>query len=473
MTCYLWVTKGLLERFSLLLLILFLASHVQGREDKSAVANNEVIAFLNVNVVPMDEERILQEQTVVVINGIITKITPVNDVTVPPDATRIDGSGKYLMPGFAEMHAHLPGPGYSKELTENILFLYVANGVTLLRGMQGHPQQLDLREKIKNGEMIGPRLFISSPPLSGRNTNTPQIAEAKVRESKAAGYDHLKIHENLSLEVYDTIVRTAHELQIPFAGHVSNYVGLHRALQSGQHTVDHLDNYIEALVENRKLTRKPVTLTPAELVAEVDESKIPEIVAKTVKASTAVVPTMALWELFFGNATRSQLQQSTLGLEYLPNDMVNDWVKRVSDSENSSVNKKIIKLRRKLLKALSDGGATILFGTDSPQLFSVPGFSIHKEMQIMVESGMTPYQVLTSGTSDVGKFYDGKNEFGQVAVGMSADLILIDGNPIIDISNVGKRSGVMLNGRWFEEKEIQKRLKKIANSYKKNYDQNE
>jgi len=471
MTGYPWIIKGLLKRFSLLFLTLLLSAQAQGREDGGVVANNKVVVFLNVNVVPMDQERVIPDQTVVIKNGIITEIASVSDTTVPAGVTRIDGSGKYLMPGFTEMHGHLPGPRDSPELTENILFLYVANGVTLLRGMQGHPQQLELRKKIQRGDLIGPRLLVSSPPLSGRNTKTPQIAETKVRESKAAGYDHLKIHENLSLEVYDTIVRTAHELQIPFAGHVSNFVGLRHALHSGQQTIDHLDNYIEALVENRELVRKPVILTPAELVAEVNESKITDIVVETVKAGTAVVPTMALWEHFFGNATGSELQQSTLGLAYLPNDIVNDWAKRIddlqADSGYSSANKKIIKLRRKILKALSNGGATILFGTDSPQLFSVPGFSIHKEMRIMVESGMSSYQVLSSGTSDVAKFYGAENESGQVAVGMRADLILVDDNPLHDIGNVAKRSGVMLNGRWFNKKDIQHRLEKIANPYRR------
>ena len=272
-------------------------------ETGNAKDNNEVIVFLNVNVVPMDRERVLPSQTVVVEKGIITAVTSSTGTTFPADALRIEGSGKYLMPGIAEMHGHLPGPGYSRESTENTLFLYVANGITLLRGMQGHPQQLELKRKIQRGELIGPRLLVSSPPLSGRNTKSPEMAESKVREAKSKGYDHLKIHEGLSLDVYDTIARTAQQLGIPFAGHVSNYVGLRHALNSGQHTVDHLDNYVEALIENSESTVSQATITSAELVADVNESLIPAIVNETVKAGTAVVPTMALWEHFLGNVS--------------------------------------------------------------------------------------------------------------------------------------------------------------------------
>ena len=451
----------------LILLTLIYGNYVQGTEDDIALDDSNIIVFLNVNVLPMDKERVIPEQTVVVENGMITGIASVSDVTIPKAATRIDGTGKFLIPGIAEMHGHLPGPGYSREATENTLFLYVANGVTLLRGMQGHPQQLELKRKIQRGELIGPRLLVSSPPLSGRNTKSPEMAESKVREAKSKGYDHLKIHEGLSLDVYDTIARTAQQLGIPFAGHVSNYVGLRHALNSGQHTVDHLDNYVEALIENSESTVSQATITSTDLVADVNESLIPAIVNETVKAGTAVVPTMALWEHFLGNVSGLALQQSTLGLAYMPQSTVSDWSRRIGNSSYSPANEKIMVLRRQILHALSQGGATILFGTDSPQLFSVPGFSIHKEMRIMVESGMTPYQVLASATSAVAKFYAAENEFGQVAVGMRADLVLIDGNPIVDIGNVAKISGVMLFGRWFAQKNIQKRLENIASSYEK------
>lgn len=207
----------------------------------------QTVAFVDVNVVPMDRDDVVPNQTVVVREGRLTEVGPAAQVRVPAGATTVDGRGKYLMPGLAEMHGHLPNPNAGPELTETVLFLYVANGVTTVRGMLGYPASLELRDRIARGEVLGPRLWVAGPALSGNAATTPEVGRRMVEEQQAAGYDHLKIQEGLSREAYDTIVATAKRLGMRFAGHVPNAVGVYHVLASGQASIDHLDNYVETV----------------------------------------------------------------------------------------------------------------------------------------------------------------------------------------------------------------------------------
>jgi cytosine/adenosine deaminase-related metal-dependent hydrolase len=427
-----------------------------------------VTAFVGVNVVPMESDRVVENQTVLVENGHIAAFGLVDDVEVPEGATRIDGAGKYLMPGLAEMHGHLPNPDLPEAVTENVLFLYVASGVTTVRGMQGHPSQIALRARIDRGELLGPRLVLGSPSMSGDSVTTVEDAKRLVREYKDAGFDLLKVHENLSPEVYDAIATTAMGTGIPFGGHVTDTVGLFHALSAGQTTIDHLDNYVEALVpEGAGPAEAPGLLGAEQLLARIDESRLPRVVQATLDADASVVPTMVLWESgIYATRPSSDLREERTEVRYMPKDMVERWVQAVDErvaGSDAQLLQKLAQLRRRILSALYQGGVRILLGTDSPQIFSVPGFSIHREMQLYVDAGMTPYEVISSGTRVVGDYF-GEN-FGTIAVGKSADLILVDGNPLEDIKNVSRISGVMARGRYVSREEIQKRLEAIAAAY--------
>jgi imidazolonepropionase-like amidohydrolase len=432
------------------------------------ITGGAVTAFVGVNVVPMDSERILEDQTVLVENGHIAALGPSAELKPPRDAVQIDGAGKYLMPGLTEMHGHLPSPETPEAVTENILFLYVANGVTTVRGMQGNPSQLRLRDRIDRGEILGPRLILGSPSMSGNSVSSIEDARRLVREYKEAGFDLLKVHEGLSLEVYDAIAATAKEVGIPWAGHVSDQVGLFHALTAGQTTIDHLDNYVEALVpEGQSPKEAPGLLGAEQLLARVDESRIPQVVEATRQANASVVPTMVLWESgIYASRPSSELLAERTETRYMPKDVVQGWVEAVDErvaASDRGLLLKLAQLRRRILAALHEGGARILLGTDSPQIFSVPGFSIHREMELYVAVGMSPYEVIASGSRVVGDYF-GEN-FGTVAAGESADLILVDGNPLEDVKNAARIAGVMARGKYVSRDEIQKRLEGIAESY--------
>ena len=264
--------------------------------------NENVTAFVNVNVVPMTSRQVLEEYTVLVEDGRITGFGPSYGIPIPTGATRIDGRDKYLMPGLTEMHGHLPNPSMPSEVMENVLFLYVANGVTTVRGMQGHETQFQIRERIRgegfrDDKLIGPQLLLGSPALSGDTVTSVEQAESLVRDYDDAGFDLLKIHEGLSSDLYDTIAGTARQLGMIFGGHVPDQVGLLRALQVRQTTIDHLDNYVEALVpESQELEEAPGLRGAHELLDRFDESRIELLVRKTRESDVSVVPTMVLWE---------------------------------------------------------------------------------------------------------------------------------------------------------------------------------
>src|SRR5262245_44991753 len=194
----------------------------------------------------MDRERVVEHYTVIVQGGKITSLGPTASTTVPANATRVDGRGKFLMPGLTEMHGHIP-PANAGFSAENVLFLYIAGGATTVRGMQGNPSHIELRRRVDSGELVGPRLYLSSQAMSAQVAPDPATAERIVREAKQIGYDHIKVHENLSKETYDAIVRTAREVGLPWGGHVSQYVGVPGALAAHQATIDHLDDYVEAI----------------------------------------------------------------------------------------------------------------------------------------------------------------------------------------------------------------------------------
>lgn len=425
----------------------------------------QAVAFVDVNIIPMDRQHIVNSQTVVIENGRITAVGPTSTTRVPAGATRVDARGKYLIPGLAEMHGHIPASG---ALTPEIaMFLYIAGGATTVRGMQGHPSHLPLRDRIRSGELVGPTLYLSAPPLSGQNTPDVATAVQRVRDARQAGYDHLKVHEALTQEVYDAIVATARETGLPWGGHVSAHVGVKGALAARQSTIDHLDDYVEALEADNAPTKSSLSKLP-QVLDHLDLSKLPAVVRATREAGVAMVPTMPLWEVLRGMHSAESMNDRP-ELRYVPAQMRTNWANTVTNVHASAPRDYVqreVALRNRILKELYDGGVLILLGSDAPQLYSVPGFSLQREMETMVSAGMTPYAVLESGSVNVAKFYGIENEVGRIAVGQRADLILLDANPLENIQNVAKKAGVMVRGRWLPWSEIQARLDQIAESYR-------
>jgi imidazolonepropionase-like amidohydrolase len=436
--------------------IIFLVSLVA-----SGGAAADIAAFVNVNVIPMSEERIIEQQTVIVSDGIIGIIGDVDEVPVPEAARVIDGTDRFLIPGLAEMHAHVPPVG-SGEL-ERDFALFVANGVTTVRGMLGHPSHLELRTALLDGETLGPRLITSGPSLNGRSVSGAADGARQVREQHAAGYDFIKIHPGLDDDEFAAIAAAANELGMPFAGHVPVAVGLESALESGMASIDHLDGYMAALMPPRyDASGGYGGLFDVLLAGDVDEDRVPELAAATAAAGTWTVPTETLVEQLINEVPASELQ-SRVEMRYVPTDTINRWVQakegqRLERGFSDEIARRAIRIRRALIRELHDAGAGILLGSDAPQVFNVPGFSLHRELELMVAAGLTPFEALRAGTANVARFLGLRT--GVIETGREADLVVLDSNPLVDISSTRRVHGVMVRGNWYPAAEIEALLER-------------
>ncbi|MFC4347038.1 amidohydrolase family protein [Kordiimonas lipolytica] len=407
----------------------------------------------NVTVISMDGGQVIKDAVVTIEGDRIVYVGTVADAPHLHGTHKIiDGTGKYLIPGLAEMHGHLPYGSWGKQQTEETLFLYLAGGVTTVRGMLGDPVQFELRDKIKAGEIAGPTLYLAAPSLNGRSVSSPEDGEQKLRLYASQGWDLQKIHPGLSLPEYDAIARAANELGFPFGGHVPADVGIDHALKSHQISVDHMDGYLEWLGGYTK---------------ELTDQDFAHAVAITRASGTWIVPTQELFNTFYSRGedypVLSDEQVKVLLARpenaYVPRAMLTRWEQT---ARSATPNPVAIQNRQQLLKAFADGGVNLALGSDAPQTFSVPGFSIWREIEVMAEAGLTPAQILEMATAAPGRYFKDKDDFGAVTVGARADLILLDADPREDAMNLTKQAGVVAAGRWYSREAIDARLAEIA-----------
>ena len=411
-------------------------------------------AFVGVSLLPMDRDAVVPNQTVIVRSQKIAWVGSADSAKIPEGAARIDGKGKFLMPGLAEMHAHIPGGNAAESTVERVLFLYVANGVTTIRGMLGDPRHLSYRSSVANGAVLGPRIYTSGPSFNGTTAATKEAAAAAVIQQKQMGYDLLKIHPGVPRESFDALAAKAHELKIPFAGHVPAQVGLQRAIDARYRSIDHLDGYVEALTTKPEASQ----FFGVNLVNDADESKLPALVKATAAANVWQVPTQVLLDNLLNDVPADELAARPEMQYVLNQGEIQKWIgQKQSFAKYSQTDRqKFLTLRRRIIKSLHDAGVPFALGSDAPQWWNVPGFSVHRELRSLVDAGLTPYQALRTGTEKIG-VYLGTTD-GVVAAGRRADLMLLDANPLQDIGNSARIAGVVVNGRWLSKTEIDKRL---------------
>lgn len=453
----------IMQRLFILICVLLLGSCQAIPEPKKSTAT----LISDVSILDVNTGEILEHQSIEIDSGKIRRITGILEDTTRFQ-TVIDGRGKYVMPGLAEMHAHIPSPPISQEQLAETLFLYLSNGITTIRGMLGHPSHLELKKLVAKGEVLGPRIFTSSPSLNGNTVRTTEEAKAKITQYEKEGYDFLKIHPGILRPVFDQIVTTAKEVNIPFAGHVPVDVGIKHALISGYASIDHVDGFLEGLVpETARVNPRENGFFGYDFTMLADTTLIPSLVSLSKKNKVWIVPTQSLFERWFAPVSADQLLNEP-EMIYMPVTTLTNWKIRKEQTMGEGTTFSVAQwerfntIRLQLIKALQENGYGILLGSDAPQLFNVPGFSIHHEIDGMIHAGLTPLQIIKSGTLNPAIYFDQQEVFGQIKEGMVADILLLRENPLEDIKALKKLEGVMIGGQWIDRKTIDKKLKVIA-----------
>ena len=428
-------------------------------------------AFRDANVITLDAEEALLGQTVLVADRRITTIGPEGTVALPAGAVVIDASGRYLMPGLTEMHGHVPGSD-DRQYLEDVLFLYVANGVTTVRGMQGREGHLELRGQIDRHEVLGPRFITSGPALNGNVVDGPDEARQFVLDQADAGYDFIKLLRGLSRAEFDAAVQAAAEAGTHVAGHVSEDVGVARALAARQATIDHLDGFPQYLLPPG-VDRSAIDpgFYGVNILDRIDEDRIAQLAREARDAGVWIVPTNTM----IANVALPSPSAAELGarpqMAYLPPALVQGWVeskqRRVGAiNQRPGDGERLIDLRNRIVKALHDEGVGLLLGSDAPQTFNVPGFSLQRELSAMVDAGLSPYEALRMGTVAPAEFFEAEDEFGRIAAGLAADLVLVAGNPLEDVGAAARPLGVMVRGEWLDRERLDEGLAAIAERHR-------
>jgi imidazolonepropionase-like amidohydrolase len=467
----------MIQKLALLVLI---CAALASAATKQATRQQSV-AFVNVNVIPMDRERILRDQTVIVRDGHIAEIGAATRIKAPPGARVIDGRGKYLVPGFIDMHTHLFSDDvYPDAWAPDELMVMLANGVTTIRLMIGTPEHLALRAQVAKGELLGPTLYVASPEFTGRKpggifngrlVTTPEEARNAVRECKTAGYDFVKLTTHITPEVYDAVTVAAKEAGIRVVGHVDTQVGLRRALAAGQQ-IEHLDCYMESVLEDDSPIKVSVSDVGVgrkpnwESLDYVDDRKVEEIAKATAKAGVYSCPTLTFFKLSFAIEQSEEDLRARPDYRFFPPKLRESrhavhrrfWTNPPTPERRTRYQQ----VRNRLVKAIHEAGGKIMTGSDTPERFLLYGFTLHREIKNLVEAGLSHYAALEAATRVPAEYLKALDTIGTIERGKRADLVLLEADPLADISNTEKRVGVMVRGRWMSEAELKKALDEIA-----------
>jgi imidazolonepropionase-like amidohydrolase len=437
-------------------------------------SQNFSTAFVDTNVLSMVRNETLPHQTVIVRDGKIAVVGPSDQVQLPPDAVRVEGAHKFLMPGLCDMHVHIVPMGAEQgvEIDEaerravQYLLVFLASGITTVRNMAGTPLHLRLRARVASGSALGPRICTAGPILETRFTfpeladcgqlvRSRQEARTAVAAHHRAGYDFIKVYNDIDAEIYDEIVATARSLGMPVVGHVAFAKGLSGALAARQDSIEHLRSYDFAA------DTRPSDIEKSRFEGWLHTSarRIAELAEMTAAAGTWNVPTLVI--------ERALRTDAELGQAIAPVDLpVPHWLAEVlKDREGDKVftnrQREAIKsggpIRGAMVKALDDIGAGVLAGSDCPGCRLVPGRSLLRELEFFVEAGLSPWRALRTATVQAATFL-GATDCGTIEVGKRADLLLLDADPREEISALRRQSGVMVAGRWLDSEALSRVL---------------
>lgn len=430
------------------------------------------IAIESVAVVDVVRGEILNPRTVLIVDGRIDAIGEPDAITIPAGAARMDGRGRYLMPGLVDMHVHLFNNASRRPPNEWAFPLFVANGVTGVREMRTEPAQMATMERWRagtdRGRMVAPRV-LSAGVAVARGTADETLRQ--VRKASAAGAGFIKVFSEVREPQWRAILAEARALAMPVCGHIPAEVSLLEAATAGQRSNEHLTQVYEACTPREKEwldARKRAKDTELvklretqerEVLESFDQSVCDRTAAALAKTAQVQVPTLVLY-YFEAQGLPKNFREDPRS-RYLRADEQTRW-ERIFKEEYPSAGDKLAARRwevsRQIVKALHAAGVRILAGTDAPMPQVYPGFALHKELELLVEAGLSPADALRSATIWPSDFLGLTESIGSIATGKRADLLLLDGNPLSDISQTQRIRAVVLDGRLLQRGDLDRLL---------------
>ncbi len=477
------------------------------------IAAAQPMSFTNVTVIDVREGVAKPAMTVIINGEHITAVGPVNSTEIPTDATVIDATGKYIIPGLWDMHSHT----WNAEDTRKIVFpLEITHGVVGIRNMCGDCRGDNLncidratyeeieviKKEIEQGKLIGPKMYNASSFLDGKHSNkkealiitSPAQAREVVRDHKRKGFDLLKVYEYLDRDVFLALADEATKVNIEIGGHVPWAVTVKEAVEAGQKSIEHGYGLFEAVsgMENTFVEERMQALSNAEFswknrgnllngpngqftrMLNLKEERfmlkdsLVQDLAKILKENNSwIVPTFAMDAVFlkYREMTNHDL------MKYIPLRQREEWGKVIEeyagiDEKYKQAGQIWVKDSKKLINQFHKAGVGILAGTDCDVKLIVPGYHLHKELEFMVEAGLTPLEALQTATLNAAKYFGREAETGTIEKGKIADLVLLDSNPLEDITNTQKIQAVILNGRHFDRQELDEMLEETEKAAK-------
>ena len=439
-------------------------------------AQEPILAFTHVNLIDATGSPVLPDMTVIVAGKRISQIGKSDVTPLPKGARVVEGRGKYLIPGLWDMHVHEVFGEWIPADEKITPVLFVANGVTGVRDMGGDLETLKTwRSRIEEGKLLGPRMVISGPMLDGPVPQFPSSAPVKdaaegrriVDELQKNGADFIKIQSLVPREGYFAAAEEAKKDGIVFAGHVPDKVRAAEASNAGQKSVEHLTGVFEGCsrVED-ELMAAPRGPGRGKFLSTYDPARAKALIALFVKNQTWQVPTL-YWE-------RGEwlIEQTSAGpdplIKYAPMawrvrawPMFTTGIEKDWSTDPFADRERFFQAELKMVSEMNRAGVRILAGTDTAAGVRVyPGFSLHEEMELLVQAGLTPMQALQSATKNPGE-YLGFADTGTIERGKRADLVLLDANPLTDIKNTRKIQSVVLAGRYFSREDLDKLLTNV------------
>ncbi len=421
-------------------------------------------ALVGVNVIPMSRPGILRDQTIIVRNGTIAALGPRSSTRIPKGVVQTNWAGRYVIPGLADMHAHL------ESLPQSLPF-HIANGVTTIRSMNGKPLYLDWRRREASGEILGPRIFTTGPILDGVAgpgrvvVATADEARDEVRRQADAGYDGIKTYTWLSQAAYMAALQEAKRQKLFVTGHVPDAIGVRAAVAAGQDEIAHNNELRQAFL---------IGYDPKRVFAEykINDSAVPEIVSllkqHDVSVNTTLVVLNAVGRLTANPdlfLARPEFQNAPPFFKEAAASQKNNWPKLFrSQYINGSV---IPFFNKRLTLALQKGGVRLVLGTDAaaPGTGLIWGTSVHEELRLLVDAGLTPFQALATATINPAQEVGETGKWGSLERGAIADFVILEANPLNDISATRGILAVSHRGQYYDRRILDGFMQWVRLSY--------